>query len=167
MRQGLHRAVFKNLNLLSLQSRWGFNCGFCRSNAWRKYTTRGLVSRRGVSLSLFLSLYIYKIDVKVCLFTLKYDVLTQPQGIAVEAREALLRRASQGTLNFHTTKQVCPSFSFFFNSFSSLLCLPYFCSIVCSWRSWMVETVPKEVVLALYVWIGQRIKRDAYQNITL
>ena len=88
-------------------------------------------------------------------------------ALAAEAREALLRRASQGTLNFHTTKQVCPSFSFFFNSFSSLLCLPYFCSIVCSWRSWMVETVPKEVVLALYVWIGQRIKRDAYQNITL
>ncbi|CAN6827394.1 unnamed protein product [Brassica oleracea] len=45
--------------------------------------------------------------------------------IAVEAREALLRRASQGTLNFHTTKQV--------------------------WRSWMVETVPKGVVLGLYV----------------
>ncbi|CAF1712227.1 unnamed protein product [Brassica napus] len=44
--------------------------------------------------------------------------------IAVEAREALLRRASQGTLNFHTTKQVNRA---------------------------VTETVPKEVVLGLYV----------------
>ena len=120
MRQGLHRAVFKNLNLLSLQSRWGFNCGFCCSNAWRKYTTRGLVSRRGVSLSLSFSLYIHKIDVNVCLFTLKYDVLTQPQGIAVEAREALLRRASQGTFNFILNKWAHLLFYYLADSLSPL-----------------------------------------------
>ncbi|RID56894.1 hypothetical protein BRARA_F00310 [Brassica rapa] len=46
----------------------------------------------------------------------------EPQGIAVEAREALLRRASQGTFNFILNKP-----------------------------PWMVETVPKEVILGIYV----------------
>ncbi|XP_024006164.1 uncharacterized protein LOC18011049 isoform X2 [Eutrema salsugineum] len=46
----------------------------------------------------------------------------EPQGIAVEAREALLSRASQGTFNFILNKP-----------------------------PWMVETVPKEVILGIYV----------------
>ncbi|KAJ0229893.1 Sacchrp_dh_NADP domain-containing protein [Hirschfeldia incana] len=46
----------------------------------------------------------------------------EPQGIAVEAREALLKRASQGTFNFILNKP-----------------------------PWMVETVPKEVILGIYV----------------
>ncbi|CAD5315133.1 unnamed protein product [Arabidopsis thaliana] len=46
----------------------------------------------------------------------------EPQGIAVEAREVLLKRASQGTFNFILNKP-----------------------------PWMVETEPKEVVLGIYV----------------
>lgn len=41
------------------------------------------------------------------LFSMKNDVeifFLQPQGIAVEAREALLKRASQGTFNFILNK---------------------------------------------------------------
>ncbi|XP_056169420.1 uncharacterized protein LOC115677350 isoform X2 [Syzygium oleosum] len=46
----------------------------------------------------------------------------EPEGIAVEAREILLKRASQGTTNFVMNKP-----------------------------PWMVETVPKEVGLGIYV----------------
>ncbi|XP_027185653.1 uncharacterized protein LOC113783641 isoform X3 [Coffea eugenioides] len=46
----------------------------------------------------------------------------EPQGIAVEAREILLKRASQGTLNFIMNK-----------------------------APWMIETDPKEIGLGIYV----------------
>uniref|UniRef100_A0A161ZKT9 Saccharopine dehydrogenase NADP binding domain-containing protein n=1 Tax=Daucus carota subsp. sativus TaxID=79200 RepID=A0A161ZKT9_DAUCS len=46
----------------------------------------------------------------------------EPEGIAVEAREVLLQRASQGTINFVMNK-----------------------------APWMVETDPKEVILGIYV----------------
>lgn len=46
----------------------------------------------------------------------------EPQGIAIEARELLLQRASQGTINFVMHK-----------------------------APWMVETNPKEVGLGIYV----------------
>lgn len=46
----------------------------------------------------------------------------EPDGIDIEAREVLLKRASQGTINFIMNK-----------------------------APWMVETDPKEVILGIYV----------------
>lgn len=75
----------------------------------------------------------------------------QPQGIAIEARELLLQRAAQGTINFAMNKYIHTSSKLSLNVFSTyniLLATPL---TFCSGRApWMLETNPKEIGFGIY-----------------
>jgi len=79
----------------------------------------------------------------------------QPQGIPIEAREVLLKRASQGTINFAINKLVFLSLRLCYVSWDSvenfILFLFSLFVLKLNRSPWMVETNPKEVGLGIYV----------------
>ena len=78
-----------------------------------------------------------------------YKFCKQPEGIAIEAREALLRRAAQGTISFVMNKY---DLLLQMNIFVITFLLMYF-SLTFTFNRppWMVETDPKELGLGIYL----------------